>query len=188
MSIPRGRYSFHSRAGPLAQITNEGLTAARKNPLREFNKAVVIGAQPLEDGKMFEVCIEETTKYSKEKVVPWIGSLNIGWTASRPETVSLSDDTFGDTKEMGECDVICDHIWNFRRLDIGDTVGIVRIGRKLKCYVNGQAKAIKKDMKDDLPPVVYPIVDLYGECAQVSIVSSGKLPWVLYPMFSLYCS
>ena len=54
-----------------------------KNPHSTFFSGVLISAQPLEDGKMFEVCIEE-------KVDKWNGSVIIGCTTSRPEAVSLS--------------------------------------------------------------------------------------------------
>ena len=50
---------------------------------------------------------------------------------------------------------------------------IARIGRKLKFYVNGTDQGTAAE--DNLPPVVYPMVDLYGKCTQISIVLPGKL-------------
>ena len=175
MSIARGRYSFHSHAGPLAQITNEGVTATRKNPLSDFNNAVLIGAQSLEDGKMFEVRIEE-------KVTSWSGSIAIGCTTSRPEAVSLPNSLSGfgqDSWIMHGCALvkhgrqrINDYGCDIESLDIGDAVGIARMGRKLKFYVNGTDQGTAED---NLPPVVYPMVDLYGKCTQISVVLPGKL-------------
>ena len=175
MSIARGRYSFHSHAGPLAQITDEGVTATRKNPLSDFNNAVLIGAQPLEDGKMFEVRIEE-------KVTSWSGSIAIGCTNSRPEAVSLPNSLSGfgqDSWIMHGCALvkhgrqrINDYGRDIESLDIGDTVGIARIGGKLKFYVNGTDQGTAEE---NLPPVVYPMVDLYGKCTQISIVLPGML-------------
>ena len=176
MSIARGRYSFHSHAGPLAQITNEGVTATRKNPLSDFNNAVLIGAQPLENGKMFEVRIEE-------KVTSWSGSIAIGCTTSRPEAVSLPNSLSGFAQGdswimIGSAVVkhagrqrINDYGRDIESLDIGDAVGIARIRGKLKFYVNGKDQGTAED---NLPPVVYPIVDLYGRCTQISIVLPGK--------------
>jgi len=174
MSIAKGRYSFHSRASPLAQITNEGLTATRKNPLSDFNNAVLIGAQPLEDGKMFEVRIEE-------KVASWSGSITIGCTTSRPEAVSLPNSLSGfgqDSWIMHGTALVKhgrqrqnDYGHDIESLDIGDAVGIARVGKTLKFYVNGIDQGTAED---NLPPVVYPIVDLYGKCTQISIVSPGK--------------
>ena len=185
MSIPRGRYSFHSHAAPLAQITNEGLTATRKDPLRIFFKAVLIGAQPLQDGKMFEVRIEKT-------VDKWVRSIIIGCTTCRPESVLLPETLCGLKPSVG----FVQHSWiylnssmlvkhrlnpgtplryggDIESLDIGDTVGIARVGRKLKFYINGSDQGTAED---NLPPVVYPMVDVYARCTQVSIVSPGKLP------------
>ena len=187
MSIPRGRYSFHSRAGPLAQITNEGLTATRKSPLGYFGNAVLIGAQPLEEGKMFEVRIEKT-------VHRWRGSVIIGCTTFRPEAVLLpttSLATIDESKFVQDSWIfwapsqLVKHGRNpgtplcygrdIESLDIGDTVGIACVGRKLKFYINGSDQGTAED---NLPPVVYPMVDVYGRCAQVSIVSPGKLPYI----------
>ena len=188
MSIPRGRYSFHSRAGLLAQITNEGLTATMKNPLDDFWNAVLIGSQPLEDGKMFEVRIEKTVDG------PWVGSVIIGCTTSRPEAVSLPKTLVGE----GSAGNFVQDSWIFlghsrfvkhgrnpgialgygcdtELLDIGDTVGMACVGRKLKFYINGSDQGTAED---NLPPVVYPMVDVYGKCVQVSIVSPGKLPYI----------
>ena len=175
MSIPKGRYSFHSRAGPLAQITNEGLTATRKNPLSDFNNAVLIGAQPLEDGKMFEVRIED-------KVASWSGSITIGCTTSRPEAVSLPNSLSGFGQDSwimhGSALVkhgrqrVNDYGRDIESLDIDDAVGIARVGKKLKFYVNGVDQGTAEE---NLPPVVYPMVDLYGKCTQLSIVLPGKL-------------
>ena len=181
MSIPRGRYRFHSRGGALVpsrlvQITNEGLTATRKNPLSHFNNAVLIGAQPLVDGKMFEVRIEE-------KVTCWAGSIIVGCTTSRPEAVKLPKSLHEfrlDSWIMYNSDLVIHgrHMvygygHDLESLHIGDTVGIARVGRKLKFYVNGNDQGTAED---NLPPVVYPMVDVYGNCTQVSIVSPGKLP------------
>ena len=184
MAIARGRYSFHSHAGPLAQITNEGVTAkvtaTRKNPDPvniDFNNAVLIGAQPLEDGKMFEIRIEE-------KVTSWSehGSIAIGCTTARPEVVSLPNSLSGfgqDSWIMQGCALvkhgrqrINDYGRDIESLDIGDTVGIARIGRNLKFYVNGKDQGTAED---NLPPVVYPMVDLHGKCTQISIVLPSKL-------------
>ena len=179
MSISRGRYSFHSYAGRLAQITNEGVTATRKSSLIYFDRAVLIGAQPLEDGKMFEVRIEE-------KVTRWFGllreSIAIGCTTSKPEAVSLPNSLsdfgqdswimLGSTVVKHGRQRINDYGRDIESLDIGDAVGIARIGRKLKFYVNGTDQGTAED---NLPEVVYPMVDLYGKCTQISIVLPGEL-------------
>ena len=178
MSIPRGRYSFHSRAGQLAQITNEGLTATRVDQ-DGLEDAVVIGAQPLEDGKIFEVRIEEM-------IHEYIESIGIGCTTARPEVVSLPSALaptylsgfkqgwwimYGSTFSKHDGQEITNNGRDLDSLDIGDTVGIARVGRKLKFYVNGSDQGTAED---NLPPVVYPMVDIYGKCTQVSVVIPGE--------------
>ena len=52
-------------------------------------------------------------------------------------------------------------------------MGIACVGRKLKFYINGRDQGTAED---NLLPVVYPLVDVFANCTQVSIVSPGKLP------------
>ena len=184
MSVVKSRYSFHSRAGLLAEITNEGLTATRKH--QTFN-AVLIGNQPLKDGKMFEVRIEGT-------VSSWQGSIAVGCTTSSPDTVSLPTDLsvsfqqdswiYASPSKNNSIlklvkhgrQQINEYGKDLNSLEIGDTVGIARVGRKLKFYVNGIDQGTAED---NLPPTVYPMVDLYGKCTQVSIVLPGELLFTL---------
>ena len=124
---------------------------------------------------MFEVRIEE-------KVTSWSGPIAIGCTTSRPEAVSLPNSLSGfgqDSWIMHGCALvkhgrqrINDYGRDIESLDIGDAVGIARMGRKVKFYVNGTDQGTAED---NLPPVVYLMVDLYGKCTQISIVLPGKL-------------
>lgn len=180
MSIPRGRYSFHSHAGTQVEITNGGLTATRKSAsFRFIAGSVLIGAQPLEDGKMFEVRIEQTEE------TWWGGSVKIGCTTSLPAGSvwlpgSLSCDENLNIFRMVKCyrhqvderDIIFGDLAELL-MDTVDTVGIARVGKKLKFYVNGNYQGTADY---NLPPMVYPMVDLYGQCTRISIVSPGKLP------------
>ena len=178
MSVTRGRYSFHPHAGQLVQITKDGVTARRKESRIYLDRAVLVGAQPLEDGKMFEVLIEE-------KVTRWLGlirgSIAIGCATFKPEVVSLPNSLssfrqdswimHGSALVKHGKRVIKKYGQDLNSLDIGDTVGIVRIGRQLKFYINGTDQGTAED---NLPAVVYPMVDLYGKCTQISILSPGK--------------
>ena len=128
---------------------------------------------------MFEVRIEV-------KTTRWLGlfqgSIAIGCTTSRPEVVSLPNSlsSFRQDSWIMHGSALVKHgrqqIKNYGQdltsLDVGDTVGIARIGRQLKFYVNGIDQGTAED---NLPPVIYPMVDLYGKCTQISIVSPGKL-------------
>ena len=64
-------YSFHRRCGRRAKISNHSRTAERVHHVNEFNNAVVICSQSLEDGKIFEVKIDK-------KITTWSGSILVG--------------------------------------------------------------------------------------------------------------
>lgn len=64
-------YTFHARCGRRVKITNSSKTAERLHRLTEFNNAVVICSQPLEEGKLFEVKIDT-------KIATWSGSILVG--------------------------------------------------------------------------------------------------------------
>ena len=64
-------YTFHARCGRRVKITNSSKTAERLHRLTEFNNAVVISSQPLEEGKLFEVKIDT-------KIATWSGSILVG--------------------------------------------------------------------------------------------------------------
>ena len=54
-------------------------------------------------------------------------------------------------------------------LQVGDTVGVmVNDEAALHLYVNGVDQGI---VTRDVPPIVYALIDLYGQCEQVTIVT-----------------
>ena len=117
---------------------------------------------------MFEVRIEE-------KVTRWLGlfrgSIAIGCITSRPEAVSLPNSLsgFGQDSWIMIGSALVKHGrqrmedynygYDINSLNVGDAVGIARIGGKLKFYINGTDQGTAED---NLSPVVYPVVDLYG--------------------------
>lgn len=67
----------------------------------------------------------------------------------------------------------------------GSTVGLLRSAGSLHLYINGVDQGAAEQ---SLPSHVYPIVDLYGRCAQVSIVQPGEFLWQqLYFQFTTIC-
>ena len=57
-------------------------------------------------------------------------------------------------------------------LQVGDTVGVmVNDEAALHLYVNGVDQGI---VTRDVPPIVYALVDLYGQCEQVTIVTEDN--------------
>ena len=62
---------FHTRHGRNATISNSGKRAYRANPAGEFNEAVVMSSCSLQNGEIFEICVEKM-------VDRWSGSIEIG--------------------------------------------------------------------------------------------------------------
>ena len=53
-----GRMEFYRKTGSLVSLSNGGRTALRNHPAQEFNNGVVLSAEPLRDGQVFEVRID----------------------------------------------------------------------------------------------------------------------------------
>ena len=68
------------------------------------------------------------------------------------------------------CVQVKDHFGSsLDRLQAGDTAGVmVSDDAALHLYVNGVDQGI---VSHDIPPVVYALVDLYGQCEQITIVT-----------------
>ena len=66
----------------------------------------------------------------------------------------------------------------------GNTVGLLRSAGCLHLYINGVDQGVAEQF---LPSHVYPIVDLYGRCAQVSIVQPGEFLWQRLHLQLVYC-
>ena len=81
-------YTFHARCGRRVKITNSSKTAERLHRLTEFNNAVVICSQPLEEGKLFEVKIDT-------KIATWSGSILVGklWMSCSCHCFTLLDNS-----------------------------------------------------------------------------------------------
>ena len=64
-------YTFYRQTGPQARLSNSCRTAERHLARVEFQNAVVMSSEPLDDGRPFQVLIES-------KVSTWSGSIIIG--------------------------------------------------------------------------------------------------------------
>ncbi|KAK9882477.1 hypothetical protein WA026_021818 [Henosepilachna vigintioctopunctata] len=161
---------FHHVHGKNARIVSNGLTALRPRPLAEFNDAIVFSNRPLRDDELFEICIDSI-------VDRWSGSIELGVTAVRPDDIELpstATDLCRDTWMLSGSSVMengktvknnypCD----LDAIGSGITLGVMRTSDKtLVFYRNGvlQGEACIVDH-----PVIYAVVDLYGQCSQVSI-------------------
>ncbi|KAL0277171.1 UNVERIFIED_CONTAM: hypothetical protein PYX00_004538 [Menopon gallinae] len=165
---------FYHVHGRNARVSNNGLTASRPRNLGEFNHAIVITNRPLREGEMFEVKIEVL-------VDRWSGSIEAGVTAIRPEEFefpSTMTDMDRGTWMLSGSSVMKDgftlrsgYPCDLDTLPVGSRIGMMRHGDgTLHYYINGvdQGPAC-----DNVPSNIYGVIDLYGQCAQVSIVNSS---------------
>uniref|UniRef100_A0A182QPD3 NHR domain-containing protein n=1 Tax=Anopheles farauti TaxID=69004 RepID=A0A182QPD3_9DIPT len=167
---PRMRFNtcVHGRN---AHIINGGLTACRPKALAEFNDAIVFSSRALRQRELFEIVLDTV-------VDRWNGSIEIGVTAMRPDELSLPStatdlehDTImvsGTTLLLNGCTVRSDLPFDLDALGQGSRVGVMRCGDAIHFFVNGNDLGAFYDSK---APSLYAVVDLYGQCAQVSITA-----------------
>ncbi|KAL7305937.1 hypothetical protein TKK_0001411 [Trichogramma kaykai] len=162
---------FHHVHGRNARITNNGLTASRPRALGEFNDAIVIANRALRDGEMFEVVIDKM-------VDRWSGAIEAGVTAIRPDELefpSTMTDIDYDTWMLSGMTVMLDgaavrnnYACDLDKLCEGNRIGMMRWpDGSLHYYLDGVDQGAACT---GLPAHVYPVIDLYGQCAQVTIV------------------
>ncbi|XP_044577539.1 neuralized-like protein 4 isoform X2 [Cotesia glomerata] len=166
---------FHHVHGKHARISNNGLTASRIRALGEFNEAIVIANRPLRDGELFEVSIDKM-------VGRWSGAIEAGVTAIRPDELefpSTMTDIDHDTWMLSGSTVMRDGVTlrhhyscDLDKLVEGNRIGMMRCAdSSLHYYLDGVDQGTACS---GLPPHVYPVIDLYAQCAQVTIVQPER--------------
>ncbi|XP_074839129.1 neuralized-like protein 4 isoform X2 [Carettochelys insculpta] len=166
---------FHQRHGSNALITNGGRTALRQNCRSEFNDAIVVSNRPLRDGELFEIVIQKM-------VDRWSGSIEAGVTAIRPEDLEFPNtmtDIDYDTWMLSGTAIMQDgntlrnnYGCDLDSLTTGSRIGMMHTAKgDLHYFINGVDQGVACS---GLPPgkEVYAVVDLYGQCVQVSITSA----------------
>ncbi|XP_059055194.1 neuralized-like protein 4 isoform X2 [Achroia grisella] len=173
---------FHRVHGHNARLSRSRLTASRATVYSEFNDAVLFSSRPLRECDMFELRIDKM-------VDCWIGSLEIGVTAIRPDDLEtnggvgliagtatdLSWDTYilsgAAMMKDGEC-VRSGYPLDLDTLTVGSRVGMMwHADRSLHYYLDGM------DMGKAwyVPHLnIYAVVDLYGQCTQVTILQNEE--------------
>ncbi|KAG8006156.1 Neuralized-like protein 4 [Nibea albiflora] len=165
---------FHQLHGTNAVITNGGRTALRQNCRSEFNDAIVISNRCLRDGELFEIIIQKM-------VDRWSGSIEAGVTAIRPDELEFPNtmtDIDYDTWMLSGTAIMQDgntmrnnYGCDLDSLTTGSRIGMMRSASgDLHYYINGVDQGVACS---GLPPEVYAVIDLYGQCVQVSITSSS---------------
>ncbi|XP_005104477.1 neuralized-like protein 4 [Aplysia californica] len=161
---------FHTRHGRNAAVLHSGLTAARPNATGEFNDAIIMSNRPLRDGELFEVVIEKM-------VDRWSGSLEAGVTLVKPEDIdfpSTMTDIEHDTWMLSGSAIMQDgatirngYPLDLDSLTIGSRVGMMRCSDgTLHYFLDGVDQGVASA---DIAPGVYAVIDLYGQCGQVSM-------------------
>uniref|UniRef100_A0A8C2ZRF5 Neuralized-like protein 4 n=1 Tax=Cyclopterus lumpus TaxID=8103 RepID=A0A8C2ZRF5_CYCLU len=165
---------FHHLHGTNAVVTNGGRTALRQNCRSEFNEAIVISNRCLRDGELFEIIIQKM-------VDRWSGSIEAGVTAIRPDELEFPNtmtDIDYDTWMLSGTAIMQDgntmrnnYGCDLDSLTTGSRIGMMRSASgDLHYYINGVDQGVACT---GLPPEVYAVIDLYGQCVQVSITSSS---------------
>lgn len=143
----------------------------RPKALAEFNGSIVFSNRPLRQRELFEVILEEIVEH-------WNGSVEIGVTGIRPEEVSftstatdLEKDTImmsGQTLMQNGKTLRSDMPFNLDNLTKGSKIGVLRNGSTIHFFLNGVDQGPAYDFHVQN---IYAVVDLYGQCSQVSIAS-----------------
>ncbi|XP_038624144.1 neuralized-like protein 4 [Tachyglossus aculeatus] len=168
---------LHPRTGKLVSLSAGNRTAQRQQPVQEFNHGLVLSRDPLQDGRVFTVRIDR-------KVNSWSGSLEIGVTALDPEVLDFPSSATGlkgGSWVVSGCSVLRDgrsvleeYGQDLDQLGEGDRVGVQRTAAgDLRLWVNGRDCGVAAS---GLPPRVWAVVDLYGKCTQVTVVSCAEPP------------
>ncbi|XP_055530628.1 neuralized-like protein 4 [Wyeomyia smithii] len=165
------KLKFHSVHGKNARISNGGLTACRPKALAEFNDSIVFSNRPLRQRELFEIVLETV-------VDQWNGSIEIGVTGIRPDELSLPStatdlehDTImisGTTLMRNGVTIRNDLPFDLDTLSAGSRVGVMRNGDNIHFFINGVDQGPYYECK---APNLYAVIDLYGQCAQVSITT-----------------
>ncbi|EDV96611.1 neuralized-like protein 4 [Drosophila grimshawi] len=164
---------FHNIHGANAGISNSGMTASRPNSLAEFNDAIVFSNRPLRNRELFEVELETMVRH-------WSGNIEIGVTGTRPEDIQLAPNA--TDLEANDTIILCGPmIFHNRKtirtnvlidldtLGTGTRVGVMRNGDFIHFFVDGMDQGPAGECH---APNIWAIIDLYGQCAQVSLTQT----------------
>ncbi|XP_055706492.1 neuralized-like protein 4 isoform X2 [Phlebotomus papatasi] len=164
------RLRFHQVHGRNARISNGGFTASRPKALAEFNGSIVFSNRPLRQREVFEVVLENMIDH-------WTGSIEIGVTGARPDEVSLpstATDLSHDTLMLSGSSLIYNGVtvrnglipFDLDTLATGARIGVMRNGDFIHFMIDGVDQGPAYELRTSN---LYAVIDLYGQCAQVSI-------------------
>lgn len=165
-------YEFHENHGRNIQL--ETKTIARR--VASYNQGVVMSSRPLIKGKPFQVKIEKLNER-------WVSNILCGVSCITPEKqTSFPLTALGFKKHSW---IICSD-WIFHNsmrvktkygaglenLQCNSIVGLlIDEDNRLHLFINGIDQGVAAT---DLPPYIFAVIDLYGQCEQVSITGVNE--------------
>ncbi|XP_038216186.1 neuralized-like protein 4 isoform X1 [Zerene cesonia] len=169
---------FHRRCGDRVTLLHDNTTAVRN--FVEFNHGLILSAEPICDDVIFEVCIDR-------KVNVWNGSLEIGVTTLDPEYMELpatATKLRNTAWIMSGSSIVKDGVTlinsygpELDTLHEGDCLGVMRTNKgELMFYVNGRCLGVAAQ---DMPSRLFAVIDLYGQCVQVSIMHANSMRTIM---------
>ena len=165
--IPPGGLEFHENHGRNVQLKNSNTTAIRTD---SYNQGMLLTSKPLKENEIFEVKLDRLNNR-------WTSSLMIGALFESPDKLHLPVTALGLKKNAivisGDTLYQNGHKvqtlgFNIDSLTTSQSVGIlIDAAKNLKVLVNGQDHGIAVQ---NVPSVCYGLVDLYGQCEEITIV------------------
>lgn len=173
-TISLQKFLFHKNCGQFIALDSNRTTARRVD---SYNHGVVLSEKPLPDNHLFQVCIRKLNSR-------WTGSVMIGVTAQDPDSLTSLPSTANSIK-ISPWIVVNNAVYvngnkvndNLRRsldsLQEGDTLGVL-IDKKSRLHllINGEDLG---PIAQAIPARRFAVLDLYGCCEEVSIVTTDHL-------------
>ena len=186
MKIVENPLKFNHQTGRFISLSQENKIASKVTPNKNYNNGLVFSAAPLQENQMFEVRIDK-------KISNWTGSLKIGIIQRLPNIIPETSYQLksGSWLLMENKIVENGHRnkssgFSLDELQEGDMVGLMKADQDVSYFVNGEKKGV---LADRIANHVYAVVDIYGRCAQVSIVTPEEAVDQVSPMWECqYCT
>ncbi|PIK39407.1 putative neuralized-like protein 4 [Apostichopus japonicus] len=166
-------FRFHGIHGQNIALSNENLTAKRTT---SFNHGVIFSHKPLRQNQLFEVRIDVLNCH-------WTSSVKIGVVGLAPEKITLPANvsTMRRSTWVLQEDLVFHNAkkvkgklkFNLDNVKEGRTVGVmIDENHNLHLFLDKQDMGV---VVYDVPSHCYGVVDLYGQCQQVSIMSEEMM-------------
>ena len=167
--------AFHRVCGREVQLSRRRRTAKRRHSRSEYDQGIVFSADPLADGQLFEILLEDVQR-------GWSGSIEVGVTSVDPAS---RREIPASATALGRGSVVLSgrSVWvdgsvvneNFSvdldELEESSRIGVAVIQGELHVFVNGADQGV---VRGDIRLPVRAVVDVYGCCVQVSITENNR--------------